>query len=278
MKTNIKSIISIFLPALLLVILFSACGDKTEPQSQEEFLPDSKMLLFSGYVWEKKETKNIADSRYFCLTKNENVSMDDTGNLILRLKRHENTWYGGEITIDTSLGYGEYSFSVRMRSGGLDANAALAFTILNVTDDFYEGMTQTGVRFSKYFENRAPNELEYFLYATDKKFAEVQTPDKPFLLSEVESHHKVGIYPNYIYYSSKSSGGFYNEFKALKKSGDFHIQEMDDALTFSEPSDNLKVIISLCLPEANEPKNLKDIEVIISKFKYSPHVSDLTKR
>lgn len=266
---------NVLIYVILISLIFISCGEKETPEKSNELKLDANKVMFSGIVWEKKETKDIADSRYFCLTKNENVSIDADGNLVLKISKTDDGWYGGEITIDTSLGFGEYSFDARVRKGNLDANATLAFTVLNITDDFYEGMTQTGIRFSKYSEPESPNELEYFLYATDKKFAEVQTPDNPFLLSELVSSHKVGIYPNYLYYSSKAGGGFYNEFKATKKTND--LMDLPDALTFSEPTDHLKVIISLCLPEANEPISGKEIEVIISNFKYSPYISDITK-
>lgn len=261
---------------LFLSFLIISCGESENPnQDDSQQIIDGDGLMFSNYLWEVKETKNIADSRYFCLTKKEHVSVDKDGNLVLKLNKVGDTWYGGEITIDSSLGFGDYSFEIRVKDGVLDANATLAFTILNVIDQYYEGMTQTGIRFSKYSEAEAPNELEYFLYATDKKFAEVQIPNTPFLLSDVKSYHKIGIYPNYLYYVSKSGSLFYNEFKAMKKGA--NITDFPDALTFSEATDNLKVIISLCLPDANETISGKAVEVIISNFKFSPSVSDLTQ-
>lgn len=269
-----NKLVSFLLYSIFLSFLFS-CGEKDEAEVQNEALTNGDKIKFSSYLWENKETKNIADSRYFCLTKKENVQVDESGNLVLKISKNNGLWSGGEITIDTTLGFGEYSFDVKVKTGHLDANATLAFTILNITDDFYEGMTQTGVRFSKYSESDAPNELEYFLYATDKKFAEVQIPENPFLLSELVSNHKVGIYPNYLYYSSKAAGGFYNEFKAMKVGSG--ISDITDALTFSEPTDHLKLIISLCLPEANEPSNGKEVEVILSNFKFSPYISGITK-
>ncbi len=260
---------------LFITIFIISCGDDENPNDENSIqLGDGNNFVFSNFKWIVKETKNIADSRYFCLTKKENVSIDKDGNLRLKLTKTGDTWYGGEITIDSSLGYGEYSFEARIESDGLDANATLAFTIINITDNEYEGMTQTGVRFSKYSEADAPNELEYFLYATDKKFAEVQTPDNPFLLSRVKSTHKIGVYSNYLYYSSKVGSSFY-EFKASDKGS--NITDLPDALTFSAATENLKVIISLCLPDANETLSGKDVEVIISNFKYWSATDNLTK-
>jgi len=269
----IKNFRFILLLGMIIFFLSSCSDDMTEQPDGTELSVDNG-FQFSGYKWVVKETKNIADSRYFCLTNKQNVLSKD-GKLTLKLRKIGDLWYGGEITIDTILGFGEYSFDIESNKSSLDENVTFAFTVLNITDDYYEGMTQTGIRFSKYGDKSATNDLEYFLYATDKKFAEVQTPDNPFILSTVSSTHKIGVYPNYLYYSSKASGGFYNEFKALKNSG--ATIDLADALTFSEATDNLKVIFSLCLAEANEPANNQEIEVEISNFKFSPHVSDITK-
>lgn len=270
---NIFKIISLL--SLLGLVLLISCSEKSEPSKSEDLIiKDSSGIKFSGYHWVTKETKNIEDTRYFCLTNKSNVKVDSDGNVILKIKKTSDGWSGGEITLDTILGFGEYSFDIKTKSGSLDANATVAFTVLNITDDFFEGMTQTGIRFSKYSEPEASNELEYFLYATDKKFAEVETPQSPFKLTGLVSKHKVGIYPDYLYFSSKA-GGYSSEFKTFKNDGT--ISDIPDALTFSEPSDNLKVIISLCLPESNEPADKKEVEVIISNFRFSPYVPDITK-
>ncbi|MDT3739077.1 MAG: hypothetical protein RO257_06190 [Candidatus Kapabacteria bacterium] len=265
----------ISLLSILGFVFLISCSEKSEPSKSEDVtVKDSSGIKFSGYHWVTKETKNIEDTRYFCLTNSSNVKVDTQGNLILKIRKTGDGWSGGEITLDTILGFGEYSFDIKSKSGSLDANATVAFTVLNITDDFFEGMTQTGIRFSKYSEPEASNELEYFLYATDKKFAEVESPQSPFKLTGLVSKHKVGIYPDYLYYSSKAEG-YNSEFKAFKNVGSE--SDITDALTFSEPSDNLKVIISLCLPESNEPTDKKEVEVIISNFRFTPFVPDITK-
>lgn len=268
-----SSIVYCVLLAATMIFIVSCGEDDVEPTG-DEIKSTSDDIIFSNYRWTSKETKNIADSRYFCLTSKENVKLNDDGSIKLQLVKKGDTWYGGEITLDSALGFGEYSFEIKVESGQFDANAAFEFTVLNIIDNLYEGMTQTGIRFNKYSDKSAPNEMEYFLYATDKKFAEVQTPDTPFLLTGLYSSHKIGIFPNYLFYSSKGGGGFYNEFKALKKSE--AVPDIPDAITFSESTDNLKVIMSLCLPESNETSDGQKVEVTVRNFKYTPHISDYT--
>lgn len=271
MKKCIK-ISNIILAALLL--MYSCGSDEQDSKSPRQENNNQSNAAFSGYKWEIRETKNIADSRYFCLTSKKNAFIDKNGNLVLKLSKIGDTWYGGELTLDSILGFGDYSFDVQIKEGLLDANAAFAMTILNVSEEDYEGLTQTGIKFSKYGEQNASNEMEYFLYATDKKISEVQVPENPFVLSQNISSHKIGIYPNYLLYSSKSPGGYFNEFKAMKYNDS--PDQIPDALTFSTTTEELKVIFSLCLPESNEPVNKKEIEVLVSNFKYVEHVSDIT--
>jgi len=269
-----KALINYSIVMILFSVMIISCNkSETEVTKEESLTNKTDGFNFSGYNWVVKETKNIADSRYFCLTNKNNVTIDKDGSLRIKITKTGDVWSGGEITIDTSLGFGEYSFEIYSPQGKLDANATLSFTVLNVTDDQYEGMTQTGIRFSKYSEPEANNELEYFLYATDKKIAEVKTPDKPFLISEKSSIHKVGIYPDYMYFSSKSGDNF-NEFKTVKQGS--NASGIPDDITFSPSTDNMKVIISLCLAETNEPISKNTIELVLKNFKFSPAVQSLT--
>jgi hypothetical protein len=253
-------------------MIISCNKGESEVTKDESLENKTDGFTFSGYNWIVKETKNIADSRYFCLTNKNNVSLEKDGSLKLKITKIGDVWSGGELTIDSTLGFGEYSFEIYSPQGKFDANATLSFTVLNVTEEQYEGMTQTGVRFTKYSETEANNELEYFLYATDKKIAEVKTPDKPFLITAQSSFHKIGIYPDYLYFSSKSVNNF-NEFKTVKQGS---ASGIPDDITFSPSTDNMKVIISLCLAETNEPISKNSIELILKNFKFSPAVESLT--
>lgn len=274
MKTLIKSILIIF----IFIIFFVACDDDgskniindNKDSSHTQYL--NKEFTFSNYNWKIKETKDFADSRIFCLTNKKNVSLNNDGSLVLKISKIGEYWYGGELTIDTTLGFGEYSFEIYSPQNSFDANANLSLTILNLSDENYEGLTQTGIRFSKNSDIKSKNELEYFLYSTDRKIAGIHIPEKPFLINNKISVHKIGIYPDYIYYTSKS-GNEFNEFKTFKKN---NISGFSDDISFAQSTGNLKVIISLCLADANEPVSNKDVEVVIKKFKFSPAADDIT--
>ncbi len=274
METLIKSILIIF----IFIIFFVACdddGSKTIVKDNKDSSHTqnlSKEFTFSNYNWKIKETKDFADSRIFCLTNRKNVSINNDGSLVLKITKIGDYWYGGELTIDTTLGFGEYSFEIYSPQNSFDANANLSLTILNLSDENYEGLTQTGIRFSKNSDIKSKNELEYFLYSTDKKIAGIHIPEKPFLINNKISVHKIGIYPDYIYYTSKS-GSEFNEFKTFKKN---NISGFSDDISFAQSTGTLKVIISLCLADANEPVSNKDVEVAIKKFKFSPAANDIT--
>jgi len=274
METLIKSILIIF----IFIIFFVACdddGSKTIVKDNKDSSHTqnlSKEFTFSNYNWKIKETKDFADSRIFCLTNRKNVSINNDGSLVLKITKIGDYWYGGELTIDTTLGFGEYSFEIYSPQNSFDANANLSLTILNLSDENYEGLTQTGIRFSKNSDIKSKNELEYFLYSTDKKIAGIHIPEKPFLINNKISVHQIGIYPDYIYYTSKS-GSEFNEFKTFKKN---NISGFSDDISFAQSTGTLKVIISLCLADANEPVSNKDVEVAIKKFKFSPAANDIT--
>ncbi|GAB1371103.1 hypothetical protein MASR1M45_11650 [Candidatus Kapaibacterium sp.] len=266
-KLNILSAFIVFL------ICISCSDENSEPQSDNSS-PESSIQTdkFSQFNWIVKETKNIADSRYYCLTNKNNVKFEKDGSVVLRLTKNGDNWEGGELTIDTTLGYGDYIFEISAPEGSINPNANLSLSIINVEEDIFEGMTQTGVRFSKYSEPDALNELEYYLYATDKKIAEVQTPDNPFTLTKNTSLHKIGIYPDHLIYTSKSNN-FNNETKILKQST--VVDPQPDLLSFSPSTNKLKVNISFCFAESNEPLGNNGLSIRIHSFKYSPAISGL---
>lgn len=274
MKTLINKIVLL----IVLMIILISCSEKDAKPIEEETKDSTSIqqnidnIVFSDYNWKSKETKDFADSRIFCLTNKQNVSINPDGTLLLKISKIGEYWYGGEITLDTTLGFGEYSFEIVAPQNELDANAHLSLTILNQTDEYYEGLTQTGVRFSKNSDANAKNELEYFMYSTSSKVAGTHEPDKPFLIDNTPSIHKIGIYPDYIYYTSKSGSDF-EEFKTFKKNASSN--NFSDDISFAASTDNMKVIISLCLADSNEPLSNKTVELIIKNFKFSPANDDL---
>ena len=71
----------------------------------------SKMLDFSGYQWEARQTaSDRSGSRNF--HDPSNAWVDPGGSLHLRIARHQDHWTSAEVKLTRSLGYGSYRFVV----------------------------------------------------------------------------------------------------------------------------------------------------------------------
>ena len=86
--------------------------------------PPERVITFSGYEWEVRQTPSDRDGA------NEydgrNAWVDEKGMLHLLLTQRDGRWTSAEIKLRRSLGYGTYTFVVRDTSR-LDPAAALGF-------------------------------------------------------------------------------------------------------------------------------------------------------
>jgi len=73
--------------------------------------PPPKLITFSGYEWEIRQTpSDRGGSNDYSA---DNAWTDADGCLHLALKPHEGRWLSAEVILTRSLGYGTYSFVVR---------------------------------------------------------------------------------------------------------------------------------------------------------------------
>lgn len=64
-------------------------------------------LTFKGYTWNISERVGGPNNNTF---KANNVSIDSNGNLSLKITKQSDVWTAAEVALNTSLGYGDYTF------------------------------------------------------------------------------------------------------------------------------------------------------------------------
>ncbi|MFP4370316.1 MAG: hypothetical protein ACLFR2_12120 [Candidatus Kapaibacterium sp.] len=237
------------------------------------------MILFSGFLWKVNYTENFADSRNFCLTHKENIRVNDDGSLELKIRKRGEYWYGAEIISDSVFGYGDFVFYVDGFVDELDENSTFTLISRNVAPYGYSGLTEAGIRFSSWVSFEATSPLEYYLYSTEKKYAEVHEPRNEFDLDKPASTHKVSINPYSIGFASFK--GFGNPTAQVIDRFTVHedVSEYDNeisTLSYSKTNDSNKVIMNLCLPEANKPATGKEVIIKINKFEFIPYRDQLS--
>jgi len=268
---------------LLSMILIVACGsDNDNPKREfvddelgQIIYPQNGLIEFSNIKWRINATKNIADSRSFCLTNENNIYVDEHGRLNLFITQIDGLWYGAEIISDTVFGFGEYYFYTDSFLDSLDINSSLSFIALNVSDGFIEGITQLGTRFSYWGEKNNPNALEYFVYATDNKVAETAMLDNNWIQHDSLSSHLISIRENSFGFATYHTHDIIesNLFGDIFVSRE-HKSSMSNHFNYSRTSAQNRVLINFCLSEANEPNDAKNLHIVISRFEFTPTFYD----
>jgi hypothetical protein len=85
--------------------------------------PPSKMVQFDGYEWRVRSAPSSRGGQN--LYDPENAWADASGALHLRINKVDDKWTCAEVSLNRSLGYGTYSFTVRDTSQ-LDLSAVFA--------------------------------------------------------------------------------------------------------------------------------------------------------
>lgn len=85
-----------------------------------------RTIIFSEYKWKVKSSESKAGPgpNYFS-DREEDVWVDETGQLHLKITNRNEKWYCTEVISDSSFGYGKYVFYVASRVDQLDKNVVV---------------------------------------------------------------------------------------------------------------------------------------------------------
>jgi hypothetical protein len=82
-----------------------------------------RTIEFSGYTWQvKASTSPVGPGPNYFSDRTEDVWIDASGRLHLRIAYHNGRWYSTEVFTTVPLGYGTYTFTLASRVDLLDKN------------------------------------------------------------------------------------------------------------------------------------------------------------
>lgn len=85
-----------------------------------------RKLTFSGIEWAVKASDGrVGPGPNLFSDREENVWLDDTGRLHLKITEHDGEWYCAEVISESSFGYGTYRFYLDTPVDDLDPNVVL---------------------------------------------------------------------------------------------------------------------------------------------------------
>lgn len=151
------------------IFLITSCKNST---TQEDFPGNGnsgRIISFSGYDWLVKSSSTslsgtAAPGNNFYSDSTENVWIDKSGWLHLKITNRNNKWYCAEVTLTKPLGYKKYIFQVSGLIGQFHPNVVGGlFTYLDGKDNAEE----IDIEFSKWGVSNNANMLHYAIQPSD---------------------------------------------------------------------------------------------------------------
>jgi len=242
--------------------LIASCKNATTSEEFPEKGNSGRIISFSGYDWLVKSSSTTlsgtaAPGNNVYSDSTENVWIDKTGWLHLKITNRNNNWYCAEVTLTKPLGYKKYIFQVSGLIGQFHPNVVGGlFTYLDSTDNAEE----IDIEFSKWGESNNSKMLNYAIQPSD---ISDNTQNFGIDLNVNESTHLFDWKPGEVAFASYS--GYYTSAPA------------DNMMVISEwnysakdvPIDlNGKIHINLWLfqREKIDPNDHPEAELVIKSF------------
>ncbi len=108
--------------------IFSLSHPTIYDQQWNDF-PGGRIVDFSGYTWRVKGPGYYGPGPNLFSDDADNVWVDDGGALHMTIRYESGNWYSTEVTLEDTLGYGDYVFTTRGRIDQLDPQAVLGLFI-----------------------------------------------------------------------------------------------------------------------------------------------------
>jgi len=150
-------------------LLITSCKNATTPEEVPGNGNSGRIISFSGYDWHVKSSSTsisgtAAPGNNYYSDSTENVWIDKSGWLHLKITNRNDKWYCAEVTLTKPLGYKKYIFQVSGLIGQYHPNVVGGlFTYLEGTDYAEE----IDIEFSKWGVSNNANMLHYAIQPSD---------------------------------------------------------------------------------------------------------------
>lgn len=112
-----------------------------------------RIITFSGFHFKVKKADLAGPGPNYFSDSTDNVWLDGSSNLHLKLTQRDGHWYCAEVFLDHSLGYGAYTYHIASRVDSLDYNIVFSgFTYGSATNEL-------DIEWSRYLAN--PYNMQY---------------------------------------------------------------------------------------------------------------------
>ena len=236
---------------LLLGVALSGCSSR---MSQLEEKP-LRYISFAGYTWIVKDHPYpVGPGPNMFSNSAKHVWVDNDGRLHLKVRKTHGRWTCAEVFMDSSLGFGEYSFTSTINTKRMDPNIVLGLFQydMDAESDFHR---EIDIEFSTWGLIAGPN----LFYTIHSKAPDLLQERFRFITTNELSIHSYLWQPGEVLFRSSVPG--------KKSENDFQAVLRGNAVP---DKGNQRVHINLWLFKGNAPAYEKSFEVIIEDFVYTP--------
>jgi hypothetical protein len=218
----------------------------------DKMRPDSpiKTLQFSGYEWLIKTSDHrVGPGPNYFSDSPDNVFTDAEGQLHLRINQQDGRWFCAEVISSRSFGYGTYRFHLKTTAESLDPQAVLGMFTWN--DDPAYAHRELDIELARW--GQANNKNAQFVvqpYTRPENIVRFQMP-----FGVLSSVHSFSWKPDSVHFLSQ------------------HEQTVVQQHTFTKnipKAGGENARINLWLFAGRPPANGRPVEVVISKFEFTP--------
>ena len=220
-----------------------------------------KTISFSGYEWWIKASVDpVGPGPNYFSDSTENVWVDGKDQLHLKITQRNGKWYCPEVICKNSFGYGKYVFYVIGRIGQLDKNVVLG--LFTWDDAPEESHREIDIEFSRWGVE-SDTDAQYVVQPWDQSGNRYR-----WYMPEVldSSTHSFVWKPDSIYFLSMEGHQPVPPFDSVIYSW---VYKGSSIPTHGNENDR----INLWLFNGSPPTDTNRLEVVISKFEYSPDTS-----
>ena len=219
---------------------------------------DMRTLQFSGYEWRVKSSNDRVGPgpNYFSDSKN-NVEVDAQGRLHLRITHHDGRWHCAEVISARSFGYGKYRFYVETNFDKMDPRVILGLFTWSDAPDYSH--REIDVEISRW-GNKDNKNAQFVVqpYTSPMNIVRFQIPS--------------GLNASTHLFTWKPDRIFCQSLKGInaKPPGTTSIIAEHTFTQGIPQAGGENARINLWLMAGQPPTDGKEMEVIVSKFEFTP--------
>jgi hypothetical protein len=223
-------------------------------------LAHSGTISFSGHTWVVRQAgKGGPGPNYW---DPDNVWVDASGYLHLRLTQREGKWYCAEVHTLTNFGFGRYQFSLIGRVDKLDRNVVLGLFNYPTSDIGPDGTHEIDVEFAQWGNSSAPNG-NYTIWPTTTR-ARRESKSFSFALNEDSSTHTFTWTPTSVFFQSQHG----HSDTTNAPIATWRYEPSDPATYVSRKP--MPVHLNLWCCNGKPPSDSQPVELIVRAFKFTP--------